>query len=97
VTSSSRRPPPRLSQQRAKPTPAAAPAEPPMLLGRADLREHYGITYSRAHFHRLMREGRFPRQVALGPEVYARKAWHRSDIETWLAALPYTTNKNEAA
>jgi len=53
-----------------------------MLLSRADLREHYGITYSRPHLHRLMHAGKFPRQVALGgSEPYARKAWHRADIE----------------
>jgi predicted DNA-binding transcriptional regulator AlpA len=76
---------------------AANHSGPPVLLSRADLREHYGITYSRAHLHRLMREGKFPRQVALGPEPYARKAWRRADVEAWVASLPTSTGSDEAA
>jgi predicted DNA-binding transcriptional regulator AlpA len=71
--------------------------ELPVLLGRADLREYYGITYSRAHLHRLMREGKFPRQVALGPEMYCRKVWRRGDIEQWIASLPTFISNKEVA
>ena len=64
----------------------------PALLGRDDLRQHYGISYSRQHLWRLIKKSkkhRFPRPVALGPGRYARKAWRREDVEAWLAALPY--------
>jgi predicted DNA-binding transcriptional regulator AlpA len=63
---------------------------PPLLLSRDDLRHCYGINYSRQHLWRLIQDGRFPRPVAFGPESYARKAWKRSDVEAWVAALPYT-------
>jgi predicted DNA-binding transcriptional regulator AlpA len=65
-----------------------APANPPVLLSHADLREFYGIDYSRAHLHRLMAARKFPRQVGLGPAAYARKAWRRADVEQWIADLP---------
>jgi predicted DNA-binding transcriptional regulator AlpA len=67
-----------------------------VLIGLADLNA-LGISYSRSHLWRLVAEGKFPAPVALGPEVYARKAWRREDVEAWLAALPYTGGDNEAA
>ncbi len=67
-----------------------------VLLGLADLRA-LGISYSRQHLWRLVAKGKFPAPVALGPEVYARKAWRRADVEAWLAALPYSGGGNEAA
>jgi predicted DNA-binding transcriptional regulator AlpA len=76
--------------------PSALATAPPVLLSLADLREHYGITYTRQHLYRLMDAGKFPRSVALGPEVYARKAWRREDVERWVANLAYT-NEGEAA
>jgi predicted DNA-binding transcriptional regulator AlpA len=80
--------PPRATPRRQRPD--VPPIGPPVLLSRDDLRVHYGITYSRPHLHRLIKEGRFPRPVALaGPEKFARKAFRRSDIEAWLTALPY--------
>jgi predicted DNA-binding transcriptional regulator AlpA len=60
---------------------------PPVLLSHADLKEHFGISYSRQHLHRLAASGKFPRPVALGPEVHARKAWRRADIEAWINEL----------
>ena len=60
-----------------------------LLLSYLDLRA-LGISWSRQHLHRLMREGRFPPQVASGPEQCARKFWRAEDVEAWLAALPYT-------
>jgi predicted DNA-binding transcriptional regulator AlpA len=76
---------------------AAKHSGPPMLLSHADLREHYGITYSRVHLHRLMREGKFPRQVAFGPEMYCRKVWRRGAIEQWIASLSTFTGSDGAA
>lgn len=61
---------------------------PPLLLSRDDLREFFGITYSRAHLHRLIRDHHFPAPVALGSAPYARKCWRVADIEAWVAALP---------
>ena len=48
------------------------PALPP-LLSLQDLRS-FGITYSRAHIARLVKNGQFPAPVAFGPTLYARKA-----------------------
>jgi prophage regulatory protein len=76
---------------------AERPSAPPpgkVLLSHDDLRA-LGISYSRQHLHRLIREGRFPAPVALGPEQYARKAWKSEDVACWLAALSYTTDDNE--
>jgi predicted DNA-binding transcriptional regulator AlpA len=71
----------------------AKPAPSKVLLGLADLHA-LGISYSRQHLYRLMNEGRFPRQVALGnpKQLYAKKCWRADDIERWLAALLYTSN-----
>jgi hypothetical protein len=68
--------------------PAAGPPSGKVLLGLADLRA-LGISWSRQHLHRLMREGRFPPQLGSGPEPSARKFWKADDIAAWLAALPY--------
>lgn len=71
----------------AAPPPTAAPQPAgKVLLSHADLLA-LGITYSRQHLYRLMAAGAFPRPVALGSEVYARKAWRRADVEAWIAAL----------
>ena len=68
----------------------ALPQQPaPALLSRDDLRELYGISYSRWHLQRLISLGRFPAPVALGsPELkFGRKVWRREAIEKWVAAL----------
>jgi predicted DNA-binding transcriptional regulator AlpA len=93
-----RAPPPRTTPREERPSaPAAGPPSGKVLLGLADLRA-LGIPYSRAHLHRLMHAGKFPRPVALGPEVRARKAWRADDIERWLASLPYIHSaENEEA
>jgi predicted DNA-binding transcriptional regulator AlpA len=67
----------------------ADPAPRKVLLGLSDLHA-LGISYSRQHLHRLMREGKFPQTVTLGPEVYSRKAWRAEDVARWLAELTYT-------
>jgi predicted DNA-binding transcriptional regulator AlpA len=89
----------RVAERQAPDRRPAAPAQvgPPLLLSRDDLKQHYGIRYTRSHLHRLMRDGKFPRQVSLGPESYARKAWRRQDIETWVANLPVSTGTDEGA
>jgi predicted DNA-binding transcriptional regulator AlpA len=66
------------------------PTPDKVLLSRADLNA-LGISYSRQHLFRLVREGRFPRPIALsGPQPYSRKVWRRADVERWLAGLNYT-------
>lgn len=75
--------------------PSALAAGPPpgkVLLGLADLRA-LGISWSRQHLHRLMREGRFPPQVSSGPETCARKFWRAEDIQRWLEALRYRESR----
>jgi predicted DNA-binding transcriptional regulator AlpA len=66
---------------------ASERATPPVLLSRHELRTFFGVSYSRAHLHRLITQGDFPAPVALGPGVSSRKAWRRADIEAWIAAL----------
>lgn len=68
--------------------PNALATAPPPLLSRDDLRQYFGITYSRSHLWRLIKDGTFPAPVALGPAPYARKCWRLADIEAWIAALP---------
>lgn len=90
------------AQQGAKAQTADNPTTPndtrrqalPPLLSRDDLRL-FGITYSRAHLAKRIKDGTFPAPVALGPQPYARKCWKREDIEAWIAAL--TTTGGEAA
>jgi predicted DNA-binding transcriptional regulator AlpA len=65
-----------------------------LLLSFADLRA-LGVSYSRWHLYRLVREDKFPRPVALGPEPCTRKAWRAADIERWLAERPYYTSAAE--
>jgi predicted DNA-binding transcriptional regulator AlpA len=79
--------------------PSAPATAPPVLLSRDDLREHYGITYSRQHLHRLIREGCFPQTVSLGDpgQLSARKVWKREDVERWVANLSYINSLNENA
>ena len=94
--------PPRAHTMRTTPRdlPPSVPAiglpQGKVLLGLADLRA-LGISWSRQHLHRLMRESRFPPQVASGPEPSARKFWKAGDIAAWLAALPYAAEPGEAA
>jgi prophage regulatory protein len=51
------------------------------LLNKSDLVAR-GIRYSRVHLDRLMREGKFPRSIALGEN---RKAWVESEIDEFIA------------
>jgi prophage regulatory protein len=66
-----------------KPKLPAAPALSRALLSHDDLRD-LGVTYSRWSLTRLVKEGRFPAPVALGP---GRKAWRAAEVEAWLAGL----------
>jgi predicted DNA-binding transcriptional regulator AlpA len=55
-----------------------------MLLSYDDLRL-FGINYSREHLSRRMKEGTFPRAVALGRN---RVAWRREEIIAFIESLP---------
>jgi predicted DNA-binding transcriptional regulator AlpA len=56
------------------------------LLSRADLREQYGITYSRSHLWTLIQKGAFPApvQTGIGDSRFARKAFRSDLIEAWI-------------
>jgi len=47
----------------------------------ADLKEL--VPYSKPTIYQMIREGRFPRQVRLGPN---RVAWRRSEVVGWIDA-----------
>lgn len=50
------------------------------LLSLADLKAK-GVSYSRAHLHRLIRGGTFPKPCKLGPN---RNAWPEHEIDRWI-------------
>lgn len=52
-------------------------------VSRRQLREMFGIAYSRAHLARLEKAGQFPQRVKLSPN---RVAWVESEIIAWCAA-----------
>jgi prophage regulatory protein len=62
------------------------------LLSRDDLRAR-GIMYSRVHLDRLMKEGKFPRCIALGEN---RKAWIESEIDQFIARKIVERDQNVA-
>ena len=41
------------------------------------------VPYSKNHIYRLIRAGKFPQRVRLGP---ARVGWVEEEIEAWVAA-----------
>ena len=49
-------------------------------LTRQQLREEFGIAYSRAHLARLEKAGRFPQRVRLSAN---RVAWVESEVIAW--------------
>lgn len=51
------------------------------LLTMADLKEL--VPYSKPTIYQMVREGRFPKQVRLGPN---RVAWRRSEVLGWIDA-----------
>ena len=48
------------------------------LLSRVELKSVKGIDYSKAHLHRLIRAGKFPRPIKLGEN---RNAWIEEEID----------------
>jgi prophage regulatory protein len=61
-----------------------------------ELKEVYGIPYSRMHIRRLELKGRFPKRVRLGE---CRVAWLAHDVEQWIQArlfLSTLTKANDA-
>lgn len=77
--------------------PSAPTTGPPQLLSQHDLRQFYGINFSRQHLWRLTRAGVLPRPVALGIGKFARKAFRREDIEAYVASLSYVGDEGKAA
>lgn len=55
--------------------------EPDTLLTLADLREHYGISFTRQHLLRLENQGRFPRRLRLGERTVR---WRSREVAAWL-------------
>lgn len=51
------------------------------LLTMADLINEKIVPYSKPTIYQMIREGRFPRQVRLGPN---RVAWRRSEVLGWI-------------
>ena len=51
------------------------------LLRLSRVREHVGL--SRAEIYRLIRLGRFPKQVPLGQRI---RAWDADEVEAWVQA-----------
>lgn len=49
------------------------------LLSFVELKSVKGIAYSKAHVHRLIRVGKFPRPIKLGEN---RNAWIESEIDS---------------
>lgn len=58
-----------------------------LLLSQDDLRS-LGINFSRQHLWRMIQSGDFPKPVALGTGVSARKAWRADEVEVWIANRP---------
>ena len=61
--------------------------KPVRLLSFCELRDRYGINYSRGHLWRLIRSGQFPAPHQLNSAVGShgsRKCFREDDIETWL-------------
>jgi len=48
-----------------------------------DLKQHYGIPYSRVHTGRLARAGRFPKSFSFGDG--RRCFWLKSEVEQFIA------------
>jgi len=48
-----------------------------------DLKQHYGIPYSRVHTGRLVRAGRFPKSFSFGDG--RRRFWLKSEVEQFIA------------
>ena len=53
------------------------------LLSRVELKSVKGIDYSKAHLHRLIRAGKFPRPIKLGEN---RNAWIEEEIDSHIAS-----------
>ena len=63
---------------------AALPGKSRRLVGLTELREQFGISYTRQHLFRRMQQGTFPKAVKLGPSASARRVWFEDDILAWL-------------
>jgi predicted DNA-binding transcriptional regulator AlpA len=55
------------------------------VIGFADLKEKYGIPYSRIHLRRLSNVGKFPKPIQLGGGRAI--AWIETEVEIHLAEL----------
>jgi prophage regulatory protein len=51
------------------------------LLSRQDLREKKGITFTRQHIHRLVKEGKFPAPIKVGENT---NAWVEPEVDTYI-------------
>ena len=55
---------------------------PSRLLSWKQLKEEFGISFSREHLWRLEAAGKFPRRIYLSPQ---KVAWFENEILAWLA------------
>ena len=62
------------------------------LMRRSEVEGRVGL--SRTSIYRLMRQGRFPEPVRVGPKAVR---WPASEVEAWLAARPRAKGQPEAA
>ena len=51
------------------------------LLGIRDLKQHKGVSYSRAQIYRKVKDGSFPRPISLGEN---RIAFIEAEIDRWI-------------
>ena len=58
------------------------------ILNRKALREEKGIPFSDNHLRRLVKAGRFPAPIKLGPDPRAHNFWKEHEIDAYLAARP---------
>jgi len=62
------------------------------------LKDQYGIDYSRVHLQRLENTGRFPRRVRLNPsDPRGHFGWFTAELDAHLAALAALRDSGEAA
>ncbi|MCW5699260.1 MAG: AlpA family phage regulatory protein [Rhodospirillales bacterium] len=49
----------------------------------SDLKDRFGLTWTRVHVNRLIKAGQFPQKVQISA---GRVGWLESEIEAWLRA-----------
>ncbi len=55
----------------------------PQVIRFPQLKQFFGVAFSRMHLHRLESRGLFPRRVQLGPRTIV---WRAQEVQAWLDA-----------